>query len=357
MNTTVFCLNAVCYLTFLAANQGEMITPQELIHRLASAQQWANCFSMEIIIKAEDRNPIAGRPRFMEKKLSVRRKGDLYECKGSYWFVDQNGQVDKDSERIQFDICNGQFFLSRSVDPSGATRARPAIVSRIWRERLQEMLAAPPLGPLCTQFGDAKLKGVASVLTQATDLRVLDEPVVVNGMNCYVLEGTTPYGKITVWLAPEKGYNCVKCIWKCSGQDLVGELPYDQRWPELKGRGTTTIFECQEFMHVVDANRCSFYVPARALLDVKVEPRDYKRDPDLNVVDFVERYFVTMLDLNPDFDAIGAFRVDLPEGTRVLVAEEPGLTYFWQNGRIVPDLDKLTVDQIDTIVDQITRQD
>lgn len=343
MVASALVLNTICYLNVVGTMHAAKLDVQELVQRLADAQRWAECVAMEVTIKSEDRNPIGGRPKFVQKRLNIRRQGDLYESKGYSWLADEQGRIDMTSENVQYDLCNGQFFLSYYAH---GPRPRAVVVNRSWRQRLQEMVDYPPLGPLSGRFGGTKHQGLAQVLAKAQDLR-LGEGAIVNGIECHALEATSQYGKMTVWLAPGKGYNCVRCIWKSAGQDLVDDIPYEQRWPELKGKGTTTIFECKEFLQVTDAKGTSFFVPSCASLEMRVEPRS----PGLDAVDFVEHYLVTNVDLKPDFASLGAFRADVPDGTHVIVVEEPGLRYIWRNGKVVPDLENWSVDQIDAVVD------
>jgi hypothetical protein len=44
--------------------------------------------------------------------------------------------------------------------------------------------------------------------------------------------------------------------------------------------------------------------------------------------------------LNPDFKALGAFKISFPEGTEVTHQDIPGLRFRWTNGKFVPDMNK-----------------
>jgi hypothetical protein len=59
--------------------------------------------------------------------------------------------------------------------------------------------------------------------------------------------------------------------------------------------------------------------------------------------------------LYPDFDALGAFKINLPNGTRVFVEESPGVRYVWQDGEIVPDVDTPTFEEIDKTVEELKK--
>jgi hypothetical protein len=66
-------------------------------------------------------------------------------------------------------------------------------------------------------------------------------------------------------------------------------------------------------------------------------------------------YAVSDIQLNPDFEALGAFKIDLPNGIRVFVMEFPGVRYIWQDGKIVPDVDGPTFEEIDKMVDELKK--
>jgi hypothetical protein len=50
---------------------------------------------------------------------------------------------------------------------------------------------------------------------------------------------------------------------------------------------------------------------------------------------------------------LGAFKPNVPDGTQVFVVEEPGIRYFWRNGRLVPDMGMPTFGEIDEIVERL----
>jgi len=54
------------------------------------------------------------------------------------------------------------------------------------------------------------------------------------------------------------------------------------------------------------------------------------------------------IDLHPDFDAVGAFKPNLPNGTLVSILEMPGVKYVWRDGQMIPYVDDETVASIDS---------
>jgi hypothetical protein len=64
-------------------------------------------------------------------------------------------------------------------------------------------------------------------------------------------------------------------------------------------------------------------------------------------------YSVSNVQLNPDFEALNAFKIKFPEGTPVRIGDTPGISYVWKNGRAVPKFDKRIIAAIDKEVDKM----
>jgi len=64
-------------------------------------------------------------------------------------------------------------------------------------------------------------------------------------------------------------------------------------------------------------------------------------------------YTVSDIQLNPNFDSMGAFKTDFPNGLRIYAEESPGIRYKWNNGMVVADIDGPTFEEIDKMIEQI----
>jgi len=75
------------------------------------------------------------------------------------------------------------------------------------------------------------------------------------------------------------------------------------------------------------------YFITQARLNYKVD------NGDIVLVNDTFHFNLNNIDLNPDYEAMGAFKIQLPEGTVVTHEEVPGIQFRWTNGKFVPDMD------------------
>jgi hypothetical protein len=77
------------------------------------------------------------------------------------------------------------------------------------------------------------------------------------------------------------------------------------------------------------------WIPMEALMRYRFEKTDgLVRESEV-------RHRRLSVDLRPDFEKTGSFKIDLPNGTTIFLPNEsPGLRYEWVDGRIVPDFNK-----------------
>jgi len=160
----------------------------------------------------------------------------------------------------------------------------------------------------------------------------------VDGFDCYVVEGDTWEGHKTVWIDPKNGYLHRKMI--CEGDpnnpdNLQGIEIIDTKIEYLEGIPVVTEAERHFFRNFTDGNKQG---ATKATLT--------KHEKMSNVV------------WNPDFEAMGAFKMDkVPNGTQVVYwandLHKTGVKFHWQDGRIVPNVDEEDIKQIDRITEEL----
>jgi len=159
----------------------------------------------------------------------------------------------------------------------------------------------------------------------------------INGLLCYVLEGTTQYGKVTAWIAPDKGYSPAKWV--------IQENYSGGSDDKITIISRTAEFEVFEF-----EKHGTNFIPKRA---------KFTLDEQLSngiIEIWQDSYEVSEIQLNPDFPALGAFKVNLPEGTRLFSIESPGVKLVWKNSKVVPDVNQTDFDEIDKTIDRLKQQ-
>ena len=176
-------------------------------------------------------------------------------------------------------------------------------------------------------------KTISELLNMAEDLRLSEEVVELCGVSCYMLCGSTKYGVITAWVAPERSYNAVKWIIKKKLEDLYDDRP-------MVYKESTRIFEAIDFVKIDD-------------VFVLSKGRITRSNKDANGTrTVIYELEASNIELNPDFAILGAFKFKIPDGTPVIVTEHPGIRYVWKDGRVVSDVEGLAFDEIDKMLDQ-----
>lgn len=253
-----------------------------------------------------------------------RRDGKRYEWIGESVVVDNNGVVNRAGSHIIKSIFTGEEYIN-VIGPVDAAPWAASIQKDSYDNELKDLYEAPILGgPLNGNIFGNNHKSVAELLSDGNDLRLRGRQENINGIPCYVLEATTKYGKVTAWIAPEKGYNALKWVIEKSPKDFFDETLISSSGFETESWIAT--------LDSVDVQKIDdTFVPVTGYFTHKI------RKSDGRVITFHFKYERSEIKLHPDFEAIGAFVPDIPDGTRVDVKEAPGIRYVWQNGKIVPD--------------------
>jgi len=262
-----------------------------------------------------------------------RQDHDRTEWIGAYLALDEKGAVDASKSFVLNEVMTGEYYGS----VVGNINKLPIVanICRDYQETQKGMFDDPEHGSaLFGKMYGSNHKGIAELLAESTNLYLRAEQEDINGVSCYVLDGATKYGKVTAWIAPEKGYSALKwSIHKISG-DFFNEKP-------TSSSSWIAIFDSVEVQKIGDV-----FVTTGGRL---THTNNYT-DGRTNI--FCYKYKTSNIELNPDFEALGAFKINLPDGTRVFVTEHPGIRYIWQNGKIV-SADDPTFEEIDKIVDEL----
>jgi len=193
------------------------------------------------------------------------------------------------------------------------------------------------------------LRPVSEILREADELNLRDGMDMVGESDCYVIEVSGKNGQYTLWIDPQHGYNIAQAKVRKREGDIVFGEPMGQREDSVKVSEllpqalaiTRYDFELSnvKFEKVGDK-----WVPVAGQADVVLE-----RGKD-NLTEYTRRHERTLVDIDPDFEAIGAFVADLPDGLKIMIPEAPGVQYVWQDGRAVPSLDEFVPESIDFAV-------
>ena len=188
-----------------------------------------------------------------------------------------------------------------------------------------------------------------AVLRRASNVSVRETTEAVNGSPCYVVDAVTEYGKYTVWLDPEHGYQAAKATREAAGghKDYISVIP---EGASQKGYVEITRFEQVDGVWVpMEGSQDNAYTTE--------DPQYFNKER--------AQFKRTQITLNPDHDVLGSFEdplehpaqdPELKNGTRVMIGRVP-MALVRRNGRPVPDVDDLVFDELDRMVDQVLSKD
>jgi len=261
------------------------------------------------------------------------KPGDRTKLRYVYRVIQDGDRVDGtmhvletvDGNEIPFkesrQIWDGSRFLLRTKLPS--MDHHNAYISR--NKSLRATL-------LQSELKDSFLDGIgiprcmgdhyAKVLLGTAKLNLHKQMEEVCGHACYVVEASRREGEIcTFWIDPAAGYHLRKAVIR---HRLIGDPP--QPSPEKIVRGNV---QNSEFIidEVILKQVSGIWLSIAGTYEQKWTYMDGRSHHSKRVV---SRYNIVC---DPDFVALGAFKMDLPEGARLTNKDDENNEYVWRNGR------------------------
>ena len=304
-----------------ASGQQRAEDPRALVAKYQAAVAGREKVSMSVQTEMDWTSP-RGNGKYTLRVL-LRRDQDRLQLLGESRSLDEEGHVIPDdslqigrlyTKEMGYEVMGN---LGKPIDFVYAIRNSDS-QRKLWREQ-------PDYGAaLEGQVPGGQHKDVAQLLAESADLSVRDASEEVEGVSCRVVEGSTPFGKVTAWIAPSLGHNAMKYVIVKKGKDL-----YDDQAVADQG--------IREWVMELDAVKVADVggvpVPVSGRLTLAIRMSDGKEDK------MVYRYSRKDIVLNPDFESMGAFQPKFPEGTRINL---PGLVgrFEWRHNTIVHAADR-----------------
>ncbi len=326
-------------------SQTQRLSSADALLRYRKSLSHLHSVSMKITTNV-DSNDHEYFPQTLDYVFRRDRDNNRAEWLGKQLIFGNEGEVDMQNSEVIKNIADGNIY----IDLAGANLAneidsRRVILRYKYTESLKELLENPNHGgPLFGKMYGSNYKSVADLLGEASNFHVHETKENINGVACFILEGTSEYGKVTAWIAPENGYNAMKWVIEKGPHHLFNDTAISQKWPGIKDWQVT--YNVKE-LHKIISEDNTVFTPKLSSFNFHINFRD-----GTNNVDHYE-YKVSDIQLNPDFEALGAFKIDLPEGIRVFNKDIPNLIFRWKNGKPVADVDRRFLDILDNEIEQI----
>lgn len=166
----------------------------------------------------------------------------------------------------------------------------------------------------------------------------------IGGRDCVVLEAVNSHGHYKVWMDPKRGCSIVRAVVTKGPGDIYfgkplesyrfGPAKEDGNASDARSDGRTMNAAIAKLENVRLERQGDVWVP------VSADHEKILRFSD-GVTNRVKvRCSVDHLEVAPDFDLMNAFRINVPDGTRVYIKEAPGIRYEWRSGKPVPSIDQ-----------------
>jgi glutaredoxin len=307
-------------------------TAKELVNLYKKA---VTCWDKTVAMRVETDHSMAKRGtdetdiRHWKYDITYRRDGDRCEWFGHCQFEGEH-DGDEYSFNEQFTKMVGDdfflYYIRRQLGDQPGVMTQALMGSDIRDVLFISQAQEPDGGFLQGRMGGIGIAPkMVDVMCDSDSLNLIGQEK-LNGLSCYIVEAKTKYGTHTTWISPEKGYNALKYIVRKSGRDILRDDIH------IEDQGIT---EWLEVVDSIDVRKIDgVFVPISGKLTGKAKAGD-----DWESTDNVEVKRSEIV-LNPDFKALGAFKISFPEGTEVTHQDIPGLRFRWTNGKFVPDMNK-----------------
>ncbi|MHC4395685.1 MAG: leucine-rich repeat domain-containing protein [Planctomycetota bacterium] len=184
---------------------------------------------------------------------------------------------------------------------------------------------------------------LSELLIAASDLKLHDRMESIDGVECYIVEAHTDHGHYTVWFDPTHGYLPRRAVVEKRADDIYSHNRHLSDTP------------LSEFHFTMDSvkfkNVDGTFIPIECELNEDWHTRGH-------LIKIRRKYKRTKIEFHPDFDVIGAFKPEIPNGTRVNHQDfvEAGISFEWYNGRPIALVDDLILNDIETVAEQLMRE-
>jgi len=176
--------------------------------------------------------------------------------------------------------------------------------------------AEPMLGLL---FGD--VERFDSIFKQTDTISVRNELERVGSVDCYVIDAKSEHGTYTVWLDPEHGYGIAKAELHKGPEDLIHGRPPSSYRDMESYKGKSSFIENVRFKNIEGI-----------WISVEADIRAVKNRQD-STSSWYHHYKITQIDVNPNHAELQSFVLNVQNGTRIRIIDEPRFEYIWDDGK------------------------
>jgi len=164
------------------------------------------------------------------------------------------------------------------------------------------------------------------LLREAKQMSVINKTEAVGGVDCFVIDADSISGKYSIWIDPLHGYNISKSLVHNRSGDVIEN-----------SKIAADVVSSYEITRFEKINNIWFPMEASAIKKVTYRYGNFS--------EISSRFRITNLELNPDHNALHSFEPnDIPNGTGFTVVNYIGFKFTWQDGKLIDEDGKVTID-------------
>ncbi len=296
------------------------------------------------------------------ESVCIRKTGMVYRDGNNLGFdfttcsFDDTGDILRKSAR-KF-VLNEHDVMVHNYPGANQEQGRIDIFSNAQRIRRSYHRDIGPSAVLDGHISGCNDLSIPEILREATNMRLRDTEENIDGHDTYVLEAETKYGKHTLWIDSDAGFNPRRITVQKKIGDLYGKLPIGASPPPLEGGVSSSspwlaTIKWKVEVDIQIENISGVFAPVTAKVR---QYREYENGQFIEANSNVKR---EAIDFDPDFEAMGAFAIDAPNGTRVTYDDARammGVKYEWFNGKVRARVDDTFLEDLDNQIELLKNE-
>ncbi|MCE5185285.1 MAG: hypothetical protein LLF76_04070 [Planctomycetaceae bacterium] len=306
---------------------------EDILAKLTANRIWQNSYSMKVVLQTE----ITGQDNTYRKEESIIHK----EGQKTEWLINSGLYTQDNALREQ-----GSFKRFRIMTPQYDYDVQQQSISAGCYGTFGNYVPKEQSDWLKNEAFGGFLDGIMPGLGSSADIVEelgkynvkINEDELLCGTSCIQLEMNAPYGKVKVWLDPVKNYSLLKYSLEKTSQDLWTDKPL----AETIMNEWSVVVEDIEVKKIGD-----HFIPIKGTYTRKTIFKDGK---EKIIRSATQR---DQIDVNPDFEAMGAFKLSIPNGSILFNREVRNIPYEWINGELVPYIEDMALDSLDSIAAEL----
>jgi len=314
-------------------------TALELLDKYAEIQdKLRSSFISKLEVSTKFEGVNRGRPSMKRgqvyernRKVELRSDGDRCYAYQKIWGRTSIGNTSEEEAYVGIKLWDDETLYHYGFSPLSRTN-KNGTVTLSYPKNFNHMLwwqKAP--GLTLRGYFPGVDERIDTELRQATTISVQPQREDINGSQCYVINARTKSCEFRIWIDHEHDYNIAKAIVKRGW--ATWNRP--ERRPKAPKGNAEVELRNVRFKKIDDV-----WLPVEA---------DYRREHEYVNGDYEKAYShlkMTEFVMNPDHGTLGSFKQDfIPNGARVRLAGVPGITYTWQDGKVVDEKGRLIMDR------------